>query len=67
MISILMTVYKEPWDWVRKSLDSINSQTFKDFELILVVDNPNYQYVDLLRNYLQKKFNKYHLIINKKI
>lgn len=35
-----MSVYKEPLEWIRESIDSILNQTFKDFEFIIVDDNP---------------------------
>lgn len=39
-ISVIMSVYKEPLEWIRESIDSILNQTFKDFEFIIVDDNP---------------------------
>lgn len=40
MISVLMSVYKEPLKWVEESINSILNQTFSDFEFIIVNDNP---------------------------
>lgn len=40
-ISVIMSVYNEPIDWVRQSIDSILTQTFSDFEFIIINDNPN--------------------------
>lgn len=39
-ISVIMSVYKEPLEWIKESIDSILNQTFKDFEFIIVNDNP---------------------------
>lgn len=39
-VSVIMSVYKEPAEWIRQSIDSILNQTFNDFELIIVNDNP---------------------------
>lgn len=39
-ISVLMSVYKEPLEWVAEAIDSILNQTFTDFEYIIVNDNP---------------------------
>lgn len=39
-ISVVMSVYKEPLGWIKESIDSILNQTFKDFEFIIVDDNP---------------------------
>lgn len=51
-ISVLMSVYKEPTEWLRESIDSILNQTFKDFEFIIICDNPSYEAgIELLHNY----------------
>lgn len=42
IISVIMSVYKEPIAWIVKSIDSILAQTFRDFEFIIVLDNPSY-------------------------
>lgn len=39
-ISVIMSVYKEPLDWIKQSVDSILNQTFRDFEFIIIDDNP---------------------------
>lgn len=39
-VSVVMSVYNEPQNFVKKAIDSILSQTFKDFEFIIVCDNP---------------------------
>ena len=54
-LSVLMSVYKEPIEWLKQSIDSILQQTFKDFEFIIVCDNPSYKDgIDLLRSYSDK-------------
>lgn len=40
-ISVLMSVYKEPCNWLKESIDSILSQTFPNFEFIIINDNPD--------------------------
>lgn len=40
-ISVIMSVYSERVDWIRKSIDSILNQTYSDFEFIIVNDKPN--------------------------
>ncbi len=42
-ISVVMSVYKEPLTWLECSIQSILTQTFSDFELIIIVDNPHHQ------------------------
>lgn len=39
-VSVVMSVYNEPQHFVKKAVDSILSQTFEDFEFIIVCDNP---------------------------
>lgn len=39
-ISILLPVYKEPESIIKESIESILSQDYKDFELIIVLDDP---------------------------
>ncbi len=50
-----MSVYKEPIEWLRQSIDSMLNQTFKDFEFIIICDNPEYEDgINLLKDYLVK-------------
>jgi glycosyltransferase involved in cell wall biosynthesis len=51
-VSVVMSVYNEPEQWLKQAIDSILSQTFGDFEFIIINDNP--QRVinrELLQNY----------------
>jgi len=41
MISVLMSIYNEKIEWVKDSINSIISQTYSNFEFIIIVDNPN--------------------------
>lgn len=40
-ISVLMSVYNEPLDWIQLAIDSILTQTFTDFEFIIINDKPD--------------------------
>ena len=63
-ISVIMSVYKEPIDWLRQSIGSILCQTFKDFEYIIICDNPQYaDAIRLLKNYSNKD-SRIRLIVN---
>lgn len=39
-ISVVMSIYNEPEEWLRDSIESILHQTFGDLEFIIVNDNP---------------------------
>lgn len=55
LVSVIMSVYKEPVEWLRQSIDSILYQTFKDFEFIIISDNPSYiEGNSLLKKYAEK-------------
>ncbi|MCI9359967.1 MAG: glycosyltransferase [Hungatella sp.] len=40
MISVLMSIYNENLSWIQQSIESILGQTYRDFEFIIIVDNP---------------------------
>ena len=40
-ISIIMSVYNETEDLLKRAIDSILNQTFTDFEFIIVLDKPD--------------------------
>lgn len=55
LISVIMSVYKEPAEWLHESIDSILNQTFSDFEFIIICDNPGYKEgKELLEEYKEK-------------
>jgi len=64
-ISILMSVFSEPENWLNKAIDSILNQTFKDFEFIIINDNPKRKENDLILKELQQKDSRVIVIKNK--
>lgn len=40
MISVIMSVYNEPLEFIRGSVESILNQSLKTIELIIVADDP---------------------------
>lgn len=55
MISVLSSVYNETLDEIREAVDSILSQSYTDFELIVVLDRPEYtEGLALLQEYAAK-------------
>lgn len=46
-ISVLIPVYQEPLEYVRKSIASIQNQTYKNIEILIGIDDPkNIQIID---------------------
>ena len=63
-ISVIMSVYKEPIDWLKQSIDSILHQTFSNFEFIIICDYPSYtEGLELLKEY-EKLDHRIILLIN---
>ena len=65
-ISVVMSVYKEPIDWIRSSIDSVLQQSFGDFEFIIICDNPDYEECILLLKEYELKDNRIILLFNEK-
>lgn len=40
-ISVILPIYKEPITFIKASINSIINQTYKNLELIIIVDNPD--------------------------
>ena len=54
-LSVVMSVYNTPLDFLRESIDSILNQTFKDFEFIIIDDgNSDGGIIGLLSDYRNK-------------
>ena len=52
MISVLMSIYSEPKNWIELSINSISNQSYKNFEFIIINDNPKRQInIELLEKY----------------
>lgn len=43
LVSIIMSIYNEPVEWLKKSIYSILNQTYENIEFIIVCDNPKSQ------------------------
>ena len=66
MISVLMSVYNESLGEIRQSVDSVLSQTYRDFELIVVLDQPGYaEGLALLREYAEQD-SRVKVLVNEK-
>ncbi|KRN00184.1 glycosyltransferase [Loigolactobacillus rennini] len=52
MVSVIMSIYNEKIEWIQESIESILQQTFTNFELVIIVDNPkNADIKKFLSNY----------------
>lgn len=53
-VSVLMSNYKTPVEYLRKAIDSVLNQTFTDFEFIIVNDGSTDESKDVLYEYAKK-------------
>ena len=65
-VSVVMSCYNEPLVWIQESIDSILSQTFSDFEFIIINDNPNRKELKDFLNNITQKDHRIKLINNEK-
>lgn len=66
LISVIMSVYNEEEPWLRKSIESILKQTYKNLQFIIVLDNPfNNTLIKLLDEY-QKQDQRILILKNEK-
>ena len=61
-----MSFYKEPLHWIREAMESILNQSFKDFEAIIICDNPDYEEAVSYIEHLQENDQRIRLICNPK-
>lgn len=65
-VSVIMSLYSEPLEWLRESIESILKQDFKDFELIIINDNPKrIELEPFLAEYESNFYNIIKIIRNK--
>jgi len=63
-ISVIMSVYNEPAEWLKNSIESILNQTSTDFEFIIVNDNPERSKLKTALQGYQAKDKRIRLIEN---
>jgi len=66
IVSVLMSVYNEPINYIKLSIESILKQTFQDFEFIIINDNPKREDIKELFTEYQKLDNRIIILENKK-
>ena len=57
-ISVLMSIYNTDFSLVKRAVDSVLSQDFQDFEIIMIDDGSHNDPQNLLLNYAKKYSNK---------
>lgn len=64
MISVIISIYREPIEYIIDAVNSILKQTYRNLEIIVVVDDPkNNDAIEFL-NRLRSKDNRVQLLIN---
>lgn len=64
-VSVIICTYRSPWEKLQFTLDSILSQTLKDYEIIICDDGSDQNNEKQLRQYFaQRNFSKYLLLLH---
>ena len=62
-VSIVVPVYRAQ-EFIQNTMDCVLAQTYSDWELFLVVDDPQDETIAVIRNYIdEKKENRIHILI----
>lgn len=64
-ISVIMSIYSEPVEWLDMAIESILNQTYRDFEFIIVNDNPSRVENKKVLELIAKKDTRVKVISNK--
>lgn len=66
MVSVLMSVYKESQEYLKLSIESILNQTMRNFEYLIVIDEPdNHSAIELIEKYASID-NRIKIFVNEK-
>lgn len=63
-VSVIMSTYKEPEDLLRKSVESILGQTYKDFEFVIILDKPDNDLHKAIIEEYKRRDNRIKFYIN---
>ncbi len=63
-VSVIVPFYQD-FTYLERALDSIANQTFKNYEIILIYDNPKNKRDLILLKKLKNKYTKIRILINK--
>lgn len=63
-----MSIYKEPIEWIKLSIESVLNQTYPNMEYVIVLDNPNhYEAKEYIKDLVRRQFNITFLINEKNL
>ena len=65
-VSVILSAYNEEERWFREAVESIINQSYENFELILILDNPNNTLLEGIINEYVNKDNRIIYIKNEK-
>lgn len=64
--SVIMSTYNESKEYLCKAIESILKQTYRQFEFIIVIDNPEDQVIKCIVNGYLEKDNRIRILNNEK-
>ena len=65
-VSVILSAYNEEERWFREAVESIINQSYENFELILILDNPNNTLLEGIISEYVNKDNRIVYIKNEK-
>lgn len=66
LISVIMSVYNEKIDFLKKSIDSVLNQSYKNIQFVIVIDDPSNDDLCSEINKYADKDNRIKVILNEK-
>ncbi len=66
LVSVIMSTYNEKLEWIKRSVNSILSQTYRNIEFIIIVDKPDRKDIIDYLEACKKKDSRIVLEINEK-
>lgn len=63
-ISVVMSTYNEPKEYLSEAIESILKQTYQQFEFLIVIDNPQNQEIQQVVSYYSGKDSRIQVIYN---
>lgn len=66
LVSVIMSVYNEKEEWLRKSIESILGQTYSCLQFVIVLDNPDNRQAKHILDEYQKQDSRVEVYTNEK-